>query len=44
MEVDFKGKTYAVSKLSGNVYEEQDGRDVAVGFVGIGKFKDLVLP
>jgi hypothetical protein len=44
MEVDFKGKTYAVSKLSGNVYEEQDGRDVAVGFVGIGKFKELVLP
>ena len=44
MEVDFKGKTYAVSKISGNVYEEQEGRDVAVGFVGVGKFKGLVLP
>ena len=42
-EVDFGGKAYAVGIKSKTIYEEKDGRDVAVGFAGVGKFKALVL-
>jgi hypothetical protein len=42
-EVDFDGKAYAVGMKSKTIYQEKDGRDVAVGFAGVGKFKALVL-
>ena len=44
LEVEFNGKDYFVGRRSGTIWEEQDGRDVAVGFAGVGKFKKLVLP
>lgn len=44
MEVEFGGKDYFVGTKTGTIWEEKDGRDVAVGFAGVGKFKGLVLP
>ena len=43
VEVVFSGKTYAVGMKSNTIYEEKDGRDVVVGFAGVGKFKALVI-
>ena len=42
-EVEFNGKTYYVNPVSGRVYEEQGEVNVAVGYVGMAEFKDLVL-
>lgn len=42
-EKKFKGKTYGIGDKTGRVYELTDNKDIFVGFVGVGAFKDLKL-
>lgn len=40
----FNGQEYMVGEKTGRVYRETDNRDEFVGFVGVGKFKDMKMP
>lgn len=40
-EITFNGATYVVGETTGRVYEPTDGSDKFVGFLGIGKFKEM---
>jgi outer membrane biosynthesis protein TonB len=42
--VDFKGVEYAVGSKSGRVYQTIEGRDVLVGWGGVGKFMEMPKP
>lgn len=44
VEMGHKLKTYMVGEKSGRIYEDQDGKDVFQGFVGVGEFKDMKMP
>lgn len=43
-ETEWKGVTYGVGVKSGRVYETVEGRDVLVGWAGVGKFFELPKP
>jgi len=40
-EISFDGKTYMVNKISKRVYETINDKDLFVGFLGIGPFKNM---
>ena len=42
-EKTFEGKTYAIGDTTGRVYEVTDNKDIFVGYIGIGNFKDLTV-
>jgi hypothetical protein len=42
-ETKFENKTYYVGLKTGRVYQEVDDIDIHVGFVGVGKFKNIEL-
>lgn len=44
IEKKLNGVEYMVGEQSGRVYQEVDDRDTFVGYVGIGKFKDMKMP
>lgn len=43
IEKEFNGKTYYIDEETNRVYEEQDGKHVGVGYVGMAAFADLTL-
>jgi hypothetical protein len=43
IEKEFNGKTYYIDEETRRVYEEQDGKHVGVGYVGMAAFADLTL-
>lgn len=44
VEVNFNGVDYMVGEQSTRIYRETDNRDEFVGYVGVGKFKDMRMP
>lgn len=44
IEKKFNGTEYMVGEKSGRIYQEVDDRDTFVGYVSIGKFKDMKMP
>lgn len=44
VEAKFEGDYYMVGEQSTRIYQEVDNRDVFVGYVGVGKFKNMKMP
>lgn len=44
VEKKFKGETYDVGEQSGRIYQTVNNRDVLLGYVGVGKFRDMKMP
>jgi hypothetical protein len=42
-EKKFAGKIYGIGDKTGRIYEITDNKDIFVGFIGVGAFKDLKL-
>jgi len=43
-EMKFKGEAYMVGLKSARIYRETDNRDEFVGYVGVGRFRDMKMP